>query len=583
MIPPVALDVKPHHSVLDMCAAPGSKTCQILEIVSKFDGCEPKGFVVANDSDDKRAYMLVHQLRRLNSPAVFVTSGDAQIFPGKELFDRVLADVPCSGDGTVRKNPGIWRHWNQGGALSLHNVQLKIACRGAKLLKKGGRLVYSTCSLNPIENEAVVAEILRKCPYLQLLDISSEMPAMICRPGMTHWKVFKGRSKYVKRREKKQRDSAHPSTLEKVDNPINASAINPVGDIVKEEEIPLAELSVTKSQASLDTTFPTSWEEEALLKEAEDCGLTLFKTDDEVTELDRRWIKKSCFPPTQEEIQAMNLNRCIRVLPQDMDTGGFFVAVFHKKCVDDSSNELTEDQEKEEDDEPHEDAVENKDTKGLEENKNKNKRRKEKTNLGNSNFVPVAPHLFPEIIDHFGLSPNFPTRQIMSRVVSDEPRMMYFLTKSITDMIQNHKIQDNLTVINSGVKLFEKCKGDCIVKYRVNQDGVHYLVPHMSKRKISVALCDFKKCLGTGNIEIDMFTPQFGLEIKKMETGSFVAMLKGYEDHLEKKMYLAMWKCRRDAVMCLVAKVEIDGLQCKLNALEEMDDKPVVPSAEVVP
>ena len=128
MIPPVILSPEPHHSVLDMCAAPGSKTSQLLEIVGEIQPGQPEpvGYVVANDSDAKRAYMLVHQLRRLNSPAVFVTSADARFWPmlntndnqtgfkngGKEgMFDRVLCDVPCSGDGTVRKNPYIWKRW----------------------------------------------------------------------------------------------------------------------------------------------------------------------------------------------------------------------------------------------------------------------------------------------------------------------------------------------------------------------------------------------------------------------------------------------------------------------------------------
>jgi 16S rRNA C967 or C1407 C5-methylase (RsmB/RsmF family) len=97
MIPPVVLSVEPHHKVLDLCAAPGSKTSQILEIVSRpvhpTDN-EPTGCVVANDSDAKRAYMLVHQLKRINSPAAFVTACDAQFFPlfkdteGEGMFDR---------------------------------------------------------------------------------------------------------------------------------------------------------------------------------------------------------------------------------------------------------------------------------------------------------------------------------------------------------------------------------------------------------------------------------------------------------------------------------------------------------------
>ena len=77
MIPPVVLNAKEGMSVLDMCAAPGSKTCQLLEVVGGFT-CktefEPHGYVVANDADAKRAYMLVNQLKRMNSPSVYVTS-----------------------------------------------------------------------------------------------------------------------------------------------------------------------------------------------------------------------------------------------------------------------------------------------------------------------------------------------------------------------------------------------------------------------------------------------------------------------------------------------------------------------------
>lgn len=68
-------------------------------------------------------------------------------------MEIMLKDVPCSGDGTLRKNPDVWIKWKITHALNLHGVQYRIARRGAELLDIGGRLVYSTCSLNPVENE----------------------------------------------------------------------------------------------------------------------------------------------------------------------------------------------------------------------------------------------------------------------------------------------------------------------------------------------------------------------------------------------------------------------------------------------
>ena len=179
MVPPLFLDVKPHHRVLDMCAAPGSKTQQLLEAIHFADdklGQQqlPTGFVVANDADYKRCSLLTHQTKRVCSPCLLVTNHSAELFPEirKKLpngeveslsFDRILADVPCSGDGTMRKSPDIWKRWSVASGNGLHLIQLRIALQGAKVLKVGGRMVYSTCTFNPIENEAVVAELLLRC------------------------------------------------------------------------------------------------------------------------------------------------------------------------------------------------------------------------------------------------------------------------------------------------------------------------------------------------------------------------------------------------------------------------------------
>lgn len=198
MIPPLFMDIEPHHAVLDMCAAPGSKTAQLVEALHAKDAEKPAvGFVVANDSDYKRSHMLVHQVKRLNSPNFLVVNHDAQLFPRISLpetglikFDRVLCDVPCSGDGTMRKNVNVWKDFTIGDGLGLHPLQINILVRGLQLLKDGGRLVYSTCSLNPIENEAVVAEALRKFPHCSLVDVSFQLPNLVRRSGVLNWKVY---------------------------------------------------------------------------------------------------------------------------------------------------------------------------------------------------------------------------------------------------------------------------------------------------------------------------------------------------------------------------------------------------------
>lgn len=202
MIPPLLMDIKPHHAVLDMCAAPGSKTAQLVEALHADNAtANPTGFVIANDLDYRRLHLLVHQVKRLNLPNFMVVNHDASMFPriraegsGSDefvRFDRILCDVPCSGDGTMRKNVNVWKDFKVGNALGLHDLQVRILERGLNLLKKGGRLVYSTCSLLPVENEAVVAAALRQWgDSIKLVDVSEDLPGLKRAPGVSSWKVF---------------------------------------------------------------------------------------------------------------------------------------------------------------------------------------------------------------------------------------------------------------------------------------------------------------------------------------------------------------------------------------------------------
>ncbi|KAH0487250.1 MAG: hypothetical protein KVP17_002490 [Porospora cf. gigantea B] len=208
MVPPLALTVRPNHVILDMCAAPGSKTSELLDMLmwdyiatrsaapsgNVHVGVPvPKGAILANDVDVKRAGMLSHQLDRAGSPAMGVTCWDAAIFPsiaidGKPLgFDCIQADVLCSGDGTMRKNADIWKKWSPESGNSLHVKQLAILTRAAQLVKPGGEVVYSTCSLNPVEDEAVVSSALADHDNLSLVDVHSRVTGITLARGLRTW------------------------------------------------------------------------------------------------------------------------------------------------------------------------------------------------------------------------------------------------------------------------------------------------------------------------------------------------------------------------------------------------------------
>lgn len=312
MIPPLFMDIKPHHMVLDMCAAPGSKTTQLIEMLHtgeeaavseavknekqgemttarvgsesgapSYDRGRPTGLVIANDADYKRAHMLVHQTKRLNSPNLIVTNNDATAFPslinysetcvnGKVRntylkFDRVLADVPCSGDGTARKNYNVWKDWSPHSGLNLHLIQVRILVRGLQLLKVGGRLVYSTCSMNPIEDEAILASAITRCggnKKIKLIDVSDQLPALRRRPGLRgDWKVMDKQGRWWN--------------------------------------------SYDEATAGLESG--EGWQDREL-----------------------RMVKGMWYHPPENEEERIPTERAMRIYPHLQDTGGFFVAVLEK-------------------------------------------------------------------------------------------------------------------------------------------------------------------------------------------------------------------------------------------------------------
>lgn len=454
MIPPLVLDVKPWHKVLDMCAAPGSKTAQLIELIHADENVtHPEGFVIANDVDNTRCYMLVHQAKRLNSPNILITNHDSSVMPNFKItnadgskgilkFDRILADVPCTGDGTMRKNPDIWGKWNPANGNNLHGIQYRIAKRGLEMLAIGGKMVYSTCSLNPMENESVLHRILQDTgDSVRILDGREFVPGLECNPGVKYW-------------------------------------------------LP----------CSKDMQFYKNWQQ--------------------VPEQWQTQIRPKMFPPKPEDADKYGFDKCIRVLPNHQDTGGFFVAVLEKiKALpwESSSN----DKEK--------NLVENIDDKTKEENKSVDEK-KEEENENDSGikrkmndkkiwgppqgkrrrimgykedpyvfFNDENEDVYPSIKNFYEISSDLDPQFLLVRCYEGKKKNIYYASSAIRDIILSN--ENSVKMINSGVKTFVRCDNKNMkCAFRLAQEGLRSILPFIGEsRKLKIGKDDLITLLENDN------------------------------------------------------------------------------------
>ncbi|UYV61523.1 NSUN2 [Cordylochernes scorpioides] len=454
MIPPLLLGVEPHHKVLDMCASPGSKSAQIIEMLHKEEGKIPTGFLVANDVDNKRCYMLVHQAKRLHSPCIVITNHNAAQMPNltvtsengeptKVLYDRILCDVPCSGDGTLRKNIDVWEKWNVGNGNNLHNLQIMLVQRGLELLAPGGRLVYSTCSLNPAEDEAVVAASLQMAKgNVSLVDAKDLLPDLRSTPGLSTWTVM-------------SRD---------------------LQQFNKWSEVP--EKLVTQ-------------------------------------------IRPTMFPPEEN----LNLHRCLRILPHQQDTGGFFVAVLEKHTEFPSNEPLPEPPPK-----------------------------KRKYYWGHKEdpyiFLTEDDPTWPLIRDSYSLSPEFPHCQLLSRCKEGKARNLYYVTKSVKDLVERNA--DHVKIINTGVRVFSRSDAkNAKCSFRMTQEGMPTLLPYYNGPRVELPAEDMGAILTNEYPTMDMFSAETQAKMEELESGCVVI----FHNTPHCQVVLCSWK-GQNSLRCYVPRQE---------------------------
>ena len=186
------LDPQPGERVLDLCAAPGGKSTQLA---GKLLG---KGLLVCNEINAKRAKILSGNMERLGiSNALVLNEHPKKLterFAG--YFDKILVDAPCSGEGMFRKEEAAVTDWTEDTNAICANRQLEILASAAGMLRPGGRLVYSTCTFSPVENEGVISEFLWKNPdfSVEKLDVPFFSPAgpTGCQTPRRDWSIRSG-------------------------------------------------------------------------------------------------------------------------------------------------------------------------------------------------------------------------------------------------------------------------------------------------------------------------------------------------------------------------------------------------------
>jgi len=185
MLPAIALNPKQNELVLDLCAAPGSKTTQMAAMMKN------KGTIIANDSKLDRIKILASNLERCGVTNAIITRTDGihlcrRMKEENFLFDKILVDAPCSGEGTIRSSKKTLLMWNINAVNGLSKVQKKLLESAMEILKPNGEIVYSTCTHAPEENEAVLDYVLNK--FGSDIKIEKICLPVKCREGIKKWR-----------------------------------------------------------------------------------------------------------------------------------------------------------------------------------------------------------------------------------------------------------------------------------------------------------------------------------------------------------------------------------------------------------
>ena len=185
MLPAQLADARPGEKILDLCAAPGGKSTAVGAAL------QGQGLLISNDISRTRAKALLHNIEvfGITNAAVISEYPDKLTSYFPDFFDKILIDAPCSGEGMFHKEPSMVNAWMAKGPEEYHKIQKEILQAADKMLRPGGRLIYSTCTFSPVEDEGSISWFLDQYPEYYICDIRQEQTflADCLAPGRPEW------------------------------------------------------------------------------------------------------------------------------------------------------------------------------------------------------------------------------------------------------------------------------------------------------------------------------------------------------------------------------------------------------------
>lgn len=375
--------------------------------------------------------------------------------------------------------------------------------------------------MSPYEDEAVVAELLRQNKgILELVDPRDFIPLFKARAGLTQWRVLDDHDAYQKEMREKR----------------NTNSTSTNDSLTEKEQIDeLREPLVSN------------------LQKCHDLGFKQYNSFADVPEHATKRIRQSVFPPSEEEIQWMKLEKCMRCLPHDEDTGGFFVATFRKISNSSESKEEPEVLDVEEAkadlvDIFDEDNDEDKEKQNLNVDSNEsslpsNIELDKNSKGGRIDYIPLEEEFSQHISTSYGIDLEFVKQTLFvrddfagNRKNKNQPenksgKTIVFLGKQARDVIAAEKLH-KLKIISAGIKVFEKkLTSSNKIEFRLVMDGINVLAPIITKRKVFVSNQDFCNLLEAGMVSFSTLSSQAVQQISSQPSGVLLCVYEFHPSH----------------------------------------------------